>query len=136
MTSRTEVSVSWSQALAWRMERHLLNPVGEGSVAEVVARLGAVPSMDESMAELAVRTRRTTSRAGELAAASSRDLVTRKAHLVIHGGIVCGTWVAKGQELTVRWRDEGQPPQEAIEQEAKRLTGILGRDLSVRLIAH
>ena len=64
MNTAADVSVSWSQALAWRLERHLLDPVGSESVAEVVRRLGAVLSMDESLAELAVRTRRTTSRAG------------------------------------------------------------------------
>lgn len=62
----TEASVTWSQALAWRLERQLLEPVGTGSVADVVRRLGAVLSMDESLAELAVRTRCTTSRPGEL----------------------------------------------------------------------
>jgi hypothetical protein len=67
MTIPTDVSVTWSQALAWRLERHLLDPVGSESVADVVRRLGAVLSMDESLAELAVRTRRTTSRSGELA---------------------------------------------------------------------
>src|SRR4029079_19784544 len=65
----TEVSVTWAQALAWRMERQLLDPVGAESVAGVVRRHGAVLSMDESLAELAVRTRRTTSRPGELATA-------------------------------------------------------------------
>jgi hypothetical protein len=69
MTKPTDASITWGQALAWRMERHLLDPIGSESVADVVRRLGAVPSMDESLAELAVRTRRTTSRAGELAAA-------------------------------------------------------------------
>ena len=69
MSTSTEASVTWSQALAWRMERQLLDPVGAESVAGVVRRLGAVLSMDESLAELAVRTRRTTSRPGELAAA-------------------------------------------------------------------
>ncbi|MFN8192655.1 MAG: crosslink repair DNA glycosylase YcaQ family protein [Nocardioidaceae bacterium] len=62
-----DASVTWAQALAWRLERQLLDPVGSGSVADVVRRLGAVPSMDESAAELAVRVRRTTSREGELA---------------------------------------------------------------------
>ena len=57
------------RALAWRMERHLLDPVGDAPVADVVRRLGAVLSMDESLAGLAVRTRRTASRAGELAQA-------------------------------------------------------------------
>ena len=60
---------TWAQALAWRLERQLLDPVGSESVAGVVRRLGAVLSMDESLAELAVRTRRTASRPGELAQA-------------------------------------------------------------------
>jgi hypothetical protein len=63
------MSISWAQALAWRMERQLLEPVGSLSVADVVRRLGAVPSMDESLAELAVRVRRTESQPGELAQA-------------------------------------------------------------------
>ena len=69
MNTQTAASVTWGQALAWRLERHLLDPVGSESVADVVRRLGAVLSMDESLAELAVRTRRTTSRPGELAKA-------------------------------------------------------------------
>ena len=64
MSAPTEASVTWAQALAWRMGRQLLDPVGAGSVAGVVRRLGAVLSMDESLAELAVRTRCTTSRPG------------------------------------------------------------------------
>ncbi|WP_457256740.1 DNA glycosylase AlkZ-like family protein [Pedococcus sp. P5_B7] len=77
MSTSTEVSVSWAQALAWRLERHLLDPVGSESVAGVVRRLGAVPSMDESLAELAVRTRRTTSRPGELAQALAAGTVIK-----------------------------------------------------------
>lgn len=69
MRASTELSVTWAQALAWRLQRHLLDPIGSGSVAAVVQRLGAVLSMDESLAELAVRTRRQQSRPGELAAA-------------------------------------------------------------------
>lgn len=65
----TDTSITWRQALAWRLERHLFDPVGSESVANVVRRLGAVLSMDESLAELAVRSRRTTSRSGELAEA-------------------------------------------------------------------
>jgi hypothetical protein len=52
---------------------------------------------------------------------------------VIVGGVVCGTWARKGDELTVTWLDERQRPDEPIEQEAARLAGILGRDLHVRL---
>ncbi len=77
MTTSTEVSVTWAQALAWRMERQLLDPVGTESVAGVVRRLGAVLSMDESLAELAVRTRRTRSRPGELAKALAEGKVIK-----------------------------------------------------------
>jgi hypothetical protein len=66
MGKGAEVSITWAQALGWRMERHLLDPVGSEAVADVVRRLGAVLSMDESLAELAVRTRHTPSRPGEL----------------------------------------------------------------------
>lgn len=69
MGTSAELSVTWDQALAWRMRRHLLDPVGTEPVAGVVRRLGAVPAMDEALAELAVRTRRRTSRPGELARA-------------------------------------------------------------------
>ena len=62
-------SVTWAQALGWRLERQLLDPVGSGSVADVVRRLGAVLSMDEALAELAVRTRCQDSRPGSLARA-------------------------------------------------------------------
>ena len=61
--------MTWPQALAWRLDRHLLDPVGSESAADVVRRLGAVLSMDESLAELAVRTRSTSARRGALAAA-------------------------------------------------------------------
>jgi hypothetical protein len=77
MTTSTEASVTWSQALAWRLGRHLLDPVGSESVAGVVRRLGAVLSMDESLAELAVRTRRTRSRSGELAKALADGTVIK-----------------------------------------------------------
>ena len=45
--------ISWSRALAWRMRRHLLDPVGTKSVAAVVRRLGAVPAQSDASAELA-----------------------------------------------------------------------------------
>jgi hypothetical protein len=77
MTRSNDFSITWSQALAWRLERQLLDPVGSESVADVVRRLGAVLSMDESLAELAVRTRRTTSRAGELAKALADGTVIK-----------------------------------------------------------
>jgi hypothetical protein len=66
---------------------------------------------------------------GHVTPQSRRDLVTRKASLVIVGGVVCGTWARKGDELTVTWLDERRRPEEAIEQEAARIAGILGREL-------
>jgi hypothetical protein len=59
------VSVSWPQALAWRMERQLLDPVGRHSVVEVVRRLGGVQAQVASAAELGIRVRRRR-RAGEI----------------------------------------------------------------------
>lgn len=77
MSTSTKASVTWAQALAWRMERHLLDPVGSESVAGVVRRLGAVLSMDESLAELAVQIRRATSSPGELAKALAEGTVVK-----------------------------------------------------------
>ena len=77
MTISADASITWSQALAWRSERHLLDPVGSESVADVVRRLGAVLSMDDSLAELAIRTRRTTSRSGELGTALANGTVIK-----------------------------------------------------------
>jgi hypothetical protein len=71
------VSITWSQALGWRMQRHLLDPVGSESVADVVRRLGAVPAMDASSAELAVRVRRRRSRTGEVGRALSEGKIIK-----------------------------------------------------------
>lgn len=59
------------------MRRHLLEPVGTASVADVVRRLGAVPAMDEGLAELAIRARRVQSRPGELAAAHADGYIIK-----------------------------------------------------------
>ncbi len=66
--------------------------------------------------------------------ASRRDLMTRKANPVIVGGVVCGTWARKGEDLIVTWLDEPPRPVEQIEQEAERLAGILeSAELRLRL---
>ena len=62
----SDPSVTWPQALSWRLEQHLLDPVGDTTAAGVVRRLGAVLAMDERLAETAVATRRTTSEPGDL----------------------------------------------------------------------
>ena len=58
--------ITWQQALAWRMRRHLLDPIGRLSVADVVGRLCGVQTQVASSAELAVRVRREHSRPGEV----------------------------------------------------------------------
>ena len=60
-----------------------------------------------------------------------RTPVTRKANLVVAGGVVRGTWVARGEELRVTWFGElGAPPRSALDEEASRLAGLLGRPLT------
>ncbi|WP_166354366.1 DNA glycosylase AlkZ-like family protein [Phytoactinopolyspora limicola] len=60
---------------------------------------------------------------------SRRDPVTRKANVVIVGGVVCGTWRRKGDEVIVVWLDGRPLPEQAIKEEVARLAGIVGRDL-------
>jgi hypothetical protein len=61
--------VSWAQALAWRLGRQHLDPIGAPSVPEVVRRLCGVQAQVASSAELAIRVRRSASRRGEAARA-------------------------------------------------------------------
>lgn len=69
---RMAVTVSWQQALAWRMQRQLLDPVSRLPVAGVVRRLCGVQTQVASSAELAVRVRREASRPGEVSRALSQ----------------------------------------------------------------
>jgi hypothetical protein len=56
-----------------------------------------------------------------------REPVTRKANLVVAGGVVSGTWTAKGDELRVTWfADAGRVPCTALAAEVRRIGGILG----------
>lgn len=59
--------LTWSAALAWRLRRQLLDPVGTEPVAGVVRRLIAIPAQDDALTELAIRLRRTRSKPGEVA---------------------------------------------------------------------
>src|SRR5204863_8947637 len=65
------------------MRRHLLDPVGDQSVEGVVRRLCGVQSQVASYAELGVRVRRKTSKAGEIARA-------------LNEGRVIKTWAMRG----------------------------------------
>ncbi|HEX6474684.1 MAG TPA: crosslink repair DNA glycosylase YcaQ family protein [Candidatus Limnocylindria bacterium] len=68
--------VSLAQALAWRLERQLVHPVGDLSVADTVRRLCGVQAQVASSADLAVRVRRRSSRAGEVTRALTKgDLI-------------------------------------------------------------
>lgn len=71
------MSLGWSQALAWRMRRQLLDPVGTEPVAGVVRRLGAVPAQLDATAELAVRTRRQRSEPGEVGRALTEGRIIK-----------------------------------------------------------
>ncbi len=82
MITTTEASLSWAQALSWRLERQFLDPVGDASVAEVVHRLGAVLSMDEALAEVAVRTRSASSRPGDFTTALAEGEVIKRSRSV------------------------------------------------------
>jgi hypothetical protein len=64
--------VTWDRALAFRMRRHLLDPIGTLSVARVVRRLCGVQAQVASSAELAVRVRREESKPGEAGRALSQ----------------------------------------------------------------
>jgi uncharacterized protein YfaQ (DUF2300 family) len=63
------LKASWRQALAWRLGRHLLDPVGTLAVEEVVGRLCGVQAQVASSAEQAIRIRRVKSEPGEVARA-------------------------------------------------------------------
>jgi hypothetical protein len=65
------VKLSWPQALAWRMQRQLLDPIGTLPVDAVVRRLCGVQAQVASSADLAVRVRRAASRPGEVSRALS-----------------------------------------------------------------
>lgn len=77
------VKVTWRQALAWRMRRHLLDPVADLPVEGVVRQLCGVQAQVMSSAELAIRTRQASPRAGEVEGA-------------LANGDVIKTWAMRG----------------------------------------
>src|SRR5438046_10681270 len=72
------------------MRRHFLDPVGDQPVAAVVRRLCGIQSQVASYAELCVRVRRKTSKAGEVARALSEGRIIKTCamrgtiHLLAH----------------------------------------------------
>jgi hypothetical protein len=88
------VAIGWDQALAWRMRRHLLDPVGRRSAAEVAGRLCGVQAQVASSAELAIRIRRRTSRPGEVERA-------------LRDGRLMKTWAMRGTLHLLRPEEAG-----------------------------
>ena len=86
--------VTWEQALAWRMRRHYLDPIGDRPVTEVVHRLCGIQAQVASSAELAVRVRRKTSRSGEIARA-------------LRDGRLIKTWAMRGTLHVLTPEDAG-----------------------------
>lgn len=59
-----------------------------------------------------------------------RTPVTRKANVVIAGGVVRGTWSRKSGEVEVTWFEgNGEPPRKALEEQVDRLAAIIGQPL-------
>jgi hypothetical protein len=70
------MALTWRHVLAWRLRRQLLDPVGTGSVVDVVERMGAVPAWPEQAMEVGIGTRRTGGRVGDAARAlAEREVV-------------------------------------------------------------
>jgi hypothetical protein len=63
------MKVTWPQALGWRMQRQLLDPIGALSTVETVRRLGGVQAQVASAAALTLRLRRNASQPGEVSRA-------------------------------------------------------------------
>lgn len=61
-----------------------------------------------------------------------RALVTRKANLVVAGGVVSGTWSVRDARVGVSWfAERGEPPRKALNEQAGRLGTLIDRSLAV-----
>ena len=89
------VGITWQQALAWRMQRQLLDPVGSLPIARVAGRLCGVQAQVASSADLAIRVRRKDSRTGEVGRA-------------LADGRLIKTWAMRGTLHLLRPEDAGQ----------------------------
>ncbi len=88
------IEISWAQALAWRMRRHELDPVGTLSAPDVVDRLCGVQAQVASSADLAIRVRSSAVGPGDVAA-------------VLRRGDLIKTWAMRGTLHLLRVEDAG-----------------------------
>ena len=79
---------------------------------------------------------------GHVTAPERRTAVSRQsgwiAPVVVHGGVVSGTWKLEKDRLTLDWFAEaGRVPRSALEDEIARLASILDRqlDLTVSIVS-
>jgi hypothetical protein len=71
------MALTWGNVLAWRLGRQLLDPVGTGSVVDVVERLGAVPAWPDQALEVGIGVRRTGGRTGDATRALGQGEVVK-----------------------------------------------------------
>ncbi len=70
-----------------------------------------------------------------LVPAARRAIVTRGANLVLHNGMVSGTWQFTPAGVAVTWFDEAGPaPDDLIEGEARRLDRLTGRAAACSMV--
>jgi hypothetical protein len=94
------MALTWAKVLGWRMRRQLLEPVGAGSVVDVVEQLGAVPAWPDPTMELAVGARRTEGHAGDAARALAANQIVKV--FAFRGGMHLMTPQDAGAYLAVR----------------------------------
>ncbi len=151
------LKISWEKALAWRMQRQLLDPAGRLSVGDRLAEVEVDGEtafvLAEHVDELASTKPTAAVRLlpgfdqyvlgpgtgdGHVTPAHRRAAVSKQsgwiAPCVVVGGVVRGTWELAGDTARIAWfKENGRPPRKALEAEVARLARILGRDLAVEI---
>lgn len=107
--------VTWAQALAWRMDRHLLAPTGMLPADDVVNRLGAIPAWSGDPG-YAVRVRQAESDPGDLERALAQGRLIKvfafrgATHLMTPAGAAVHLALRAASRMWERrsWRDHYQ----------------------------
>ena len=140
--TRAELRVTWPQALAWRLRRQLLDRRSDDPAADVVRRLGAVLSMDESLARIAVATRRADGDGGALAQAYRDGEVIKgfAFHVAGEGGRHAEMHAGAGDDIA--WPHRAHGPAGGQRNQAhegvlrRRVTGCRLRSAPIEANAH